>query len=169
MLSFKKFLEEDTKPLHFTQDNPGGEWLEHKKEDARNYMRKYHNQESHLGKGITGSITGYYNKPVHIPVKHIQDLPGARGEEDYRDSGKKQEDLEKEIGHPSKFDTKNHPIFIGVNHLGHGYVMEGNHRLAYAKKHGISHIHAEVRYYNGGEEADKQMHPDTIQKLHKEE
>lgn len=161
-------LESVEHGLKFKVDNPGGDWLKYKQEDAEERMRKYGHSDTHLGKGMTGSITGYYNKPVHIPVKHIQNLPGATGEEKFRDTGTKQKSLEKEVGHPDNFDTKKHPIFIGVNHLGHGYVMEGNHRLAYAKKHGISHIHAEVRYYNGGEDAEGPLHPDKLKQLHKE-
>jgi hypothetical protein len=72
------------------------------------------------------------------------------------------DNLEKEIGHPDNFNSEANPISIGINHRGEPHVMEGNHRLAYALKHKIPHIHAEVRYYNGGEEASGPMHPSKL-------
>ena len=67
----------------------------------------------------------------------------------------------------SGFSTKDHPIFIGVNHRGKPHVVEGNHRLAHAIKHGHEKIHAEVRYYNGGEDVKGQgFHPDQVLHMH---
>lgn len=156
--------------LEFRQDNPGGDWLANKQRYAKEDMMKRNGQGS-VGKGFSGSVTGYFNKPLNLPVSYLSNLPGAEGEEDYRmnSNNPKMKYLEDEIGQPSNFDSKKHPIFVAVNHMGHAYVMEGNHRLEYARKNGISHIHAEVRYFNGGEDVNKQMHPDKIQKLHKED
>lgn len=167
----KSVLESTESELKFNVDNPGGEWLMHKQEAAKSMISKYGDvADSSLGKGFSGSITGYYNKPLNLPVKYLSNLPGATGEESYRsnDNNPKMKSLSQEIGDPNNFDSKKHPIFIAVNHMGHAYVMEGNHRLAYAQKHGISHVNAEVRYFNGGEAVDKQMHPQKIMNLHKE-
>lgn len=157
-------------PLEFHTDNPGGEWLQYKQQSAREWMQKHGDSDTSLGKGFSGAVTGYFNKPLNLPVQHLSKLPGAMGEEQYRGSttNQKMKNLESEIGSPDNFDSKKYPIFVAVNHMGHAYVMEGNHRLEYARKNGISHIHTEVRYFNGGETADKLMHPSTITKLHKE-
>lgn len=153
MLSFKKFiLNEKNSSLEFTQDNPGGEWLKNKQKRA---------EENPSLRGIVGSTTGYFNHKAKIPTDKLDYLPGARGEHEFRDNSEKLKNLEKEIGHPSNFNSKKYPIMVGVNHNGNAHVMEGNHRLAYAKKYGISPIHTEVKYYNGGEEY-KPKHPDTL-------
>jgi hypothetical protein len=162
--------DESVEPLKFTVDNPGGDWLDYKQQQAREFIAKHRDDNSSLGKGFSGAVTGYYNKPLNLPVRHLTNLPGAMGEEEYRSdtNNPKMHSLEKEIGDPKNFDSKAHPIFIAVNHMGHSYVIEGNHRLEYARKHGISHIHAEVRYFNGGEAVNKQMHPDKLKQLHTE-
>lgn len=156
--------------LRFKTDNPGGDWLKYKQEDAESMMSKYKNTDNSLGKGFSGSVTGYFTKHVVIPVSHIKNTPGAMGEENYVNtpSNKKMDTLKSEIGSPDKFDSKSHPIFIAVNHKGDAYTMEGNHRLAYAAQHGIDHIHAEVRYFNGGETVQGKYHPSTLLKLHHE-
>lgn len=147
MKSFLEYIKEELRI-----DNPGGDWLKHKQEDAEKSYGRY--------RGITGSITAYHKDgPQKLRVDAIKNFPGARGEEAWRNDSPKMDDLEKDIGHPSNFNSKEHPIMIAVNHRGEPHIQEGNHRLAYAVKHKIPHIHAEVRYYNGGEEADGPMHP----------
>jgi hypothetical protein len=152
MKSFKTFLLEN-----IVIDNPGGEWLKGKQEDAQYGITRH--------KGLRGAVTGYYKSPIRLRVDKIKDIPGSMGEEEFRNSSPKMKALEDDIGHPSKFDSKKNPIMIGVNHLGNPYVMEGNHRLAYAAKHGIEHIHTEVKYYNGGETRQKGFHPSDVQKM----
>ena len=90
------------------------------------------------------------------------------GEHEYRDdfSSHKHKELQKSVD-SSKFDTKDNAILIGVNHKGRPHVLEGNHRLAHAIRHGHEKIHAEVRYYNGGEDVKGQgFHPDQVLHLH---
>ena len=151
----KTFLEYITENDDLRYDNPGGDWLKGKQTDAEASYSRY--------KGITGSTTAYTrNRTVKLKVDAIKHLPGARGEEAWRDHSSKMDDLEKEVGHPSNFNSEQNPIMLAVNHRGEAFVQEGNHRLAYAAKHKIPHIHAEVRYYNGGEEADGPMHPSKL-------
>jgi hypothetical protein len=161
MKTFKRFIVEnkDDAPK-FRTDNPGGDWLKHKQADA---------DKDTLRHGLRGGTTGYFSKNLRLPVAVLHHLPGAMGEEKFRDDPKKPKaaNVEKQIGHPSKFDSEKHPIMVGVNHKGHAYVMEGNHRLAYAKRHKISHIHTELKYYNGGEDVkDGTLPPHDALKLH---
>jgi hypothetical protein len=155
MKSLAQFIIEAS----FRRDNPGGDWLKYKQEDAEEYYSRR--------KGLHGGTTGYFTKTLHLPVSHLSSLEGANGEHEFRHSGPKQEMVANQIGHPSNFNSKDHPIMVGINHKGVPYVMEGNHRLAYAKKHGISHIHAEVKYYNGGEDHEGPYSPKSLLKLHK--
>lgn len=170
MKSFKEFIFENNK-VQFQSDNPGGEWLKKKKQIADNQMERYKNdKESPTGRGIGGPITGYFTHHLKIPVKHLKHINGAMGEENHRNdfNNPKHIKLSKLIN-DNGFDTKKHPIQIGVNHKGDAYIVNGNHRLAHAIKNNHSHIHAEVKYYNGGEEIEnKNFHPNNLLKHHKE-
>lgn len=150
----KSFLDYINENADLRYDNPGGDWLKNNQEDAEASYGRY--------RGITGKTTAYSTKLMKLKTDHIKGFPGARGEEEYRDHSSKMDDLEKDVGHPSNFNSEKHPIMIGVNHRGEPHVIEGNHRLAYAAKNKIPHIHVEVRYYNGGEEADGPMHPSKL-------
>ena len=167
MLSFKQFFKEESE-LKFRRDNPGGGWLERAKDRAEERM-KNSSRETASSRGITGSTTGYFNKNLRLPTSYLRRLPGAMGEERYRAAGSKLKRLEDEVGHPDNFNSKDHPILIGVNQEGQAHIVEGNHRVAYADKHGISHVHAEVKYFNGGEEVEGNHHPDKMIKRHEEE
>lgn len=158
MKTFKQFLSEEEKRATFRSDNPGGEWLQREKTYAEN---KYSNHN----KGILGSTTGYYSKSLKLKTDMIKHAKGLRDEHQYRNHSPKLENLEKTIGDPKNFDTKKYPILIHVNHRGEGYVGEGNHRLAYAVKHKIPTIHADVRYWNGGEAHKGQWHPSEVEKM----
>lgn len=159
----KRFVEyiTESEEVKFKRDNPGGDWLRRKQENA-NDGYKHH-------KGLRGSTTGYFTHNLHLPVKHLKHIPGAMGEEEYRDNfdSHKHKELSKSVAKHG-FDTKKHPILIGVNHYGKPHVLEGNHRLAHAIKHGHEKIHADVRYWNGGEDVKGQgFHPDQVLHLHK--
>jgi hypothetical protein len=171
MKSFKQFLYE---AAEFKQDNPaargeegGKEWLERNKKYAEEDAAKAKGRGA-TGKGISGAQTGYFKGLVKLPVSALHKMKGANNEEAYRDdnSSDKNKNLEKTIGHPDKFNSKKHPPLIAVNHKGEPHIMEGNHRIAYAKRHGISHVHAEVKYWNGGEDVKGSMHPDKVKDMH---
>lgn len=141
----------------FRQDNPGGDWLKRKQEHAEKTMGEY--------KGLRGNPTGFFKKPIELPTSHLEDIKGAEGEHNFRNHGSKLQALEKTVGHPSNFNTKNNPVMIRVNHRGEAYAWEGNHRIAYAAKHGIKTVHAEVTYHNGGEDVDGPWHPQKLQSI----
>lgn len=146
--ALRAYKKKKTISEEFRRDNPGGRWLAGHRERAEKSGRK-----------ISGPVTGYHSSPVRISTNRLHRVPGAEGEHRYRDNSRKLQELEKTIGHPSKFDSQKHPVVVGVNHRGEGYVIEGNHRIAYARKHKIPHVHAEVRYYAGGEEVKGPYHP----------
>jgi predicted alpha/beta superfamily hydrolase len=59
-------------------------------------------------------------------------------------------------------------IIIGINHKGEAHVLEGNHRIRYARDNNISHIHTDVSYFNGGEKAEGKFHPNKVKEMHQE-
>lgn len=160
MKSFIQFCPENaSSSLEFKSDNPGGQWLKDKQEDAESrYSRN---------KGTNGATTGYFNRAVKMKTSDIKSIKGVNGEEKYRgdSNAPKRKYLNDEIGHPSNFNSRKNPILIGVNHRGESHVIEGNHRLAYAADNGIQHIHSDIRYFNGGEDAvstSSPLHPSNI-------
>lgn len=169
MKSFKQFIKEDKDPK-FRTDNPGGEWLANKKKRAEEGMKNHKlDRQSIDGKGLQGSTTGYFTHHLKLPVHELKHVPGAMGEEEHRDNfnSHKHKELTKSV-EKHGFDTSKHPILIGINHHGKPHVLEGNHRLAHAIKHGHEHIHAHVQYYNGGEEVKGQgFHPAQLLHHHR--
>ena len=116
--------------------------------------------------GLTGKITAYISKPIKIKVKKLIKIPGAAGEEKTRISNKTPEGslLDQIIKKPNNFTEVINPITIGVNKDGTAYIMDGNHRLGYAKRHGLPHLKAVVKYYNGSEDAKGPFSPKKLLK-----
>jgi hypothetical protein len=149
----------------FEQDYiPSEEWLKDKQEEAERAIST--GRKDTYGKGVMTSQTARFNL-VNLPVSDLYTLPGANQEQQRREdttTGKNIR-LEAEIGIPSNFDTKKHPIHVLVNHKGEAYISEGNHRLAYAKRHGIKNVFAKIDYVAGGERANGPMSPDKVKSL----
>lgn len=138
----------------FRTDNPGGRWLQGKRREAER-----------SGQKVSGPLTTFSDELLKLRTDRIRNIPGAHGEQRIRGTSIKLKELERTIGDPSNFDTKRHPILIGVNHKGEGYILEGNHRIAYALKHKIPYVYAEIRYFAGGEEVKGKYHPSKIKAM----
>jgi len=152
MKTFLQWLKEDEDLIQ--RNNPGGDWLKHERARVKKEDRR-------------GAQTAMTRHAVQIPVSHIAHFPGANGEHKFRDdpTSFKHARLAKEVGDPKNFSTKDHPILINVHHDGSARIAEGNHRTAYAHRHGISHVHAEITYHAGGENEKGPLHPDTLHKI----
>lgn len=138
----------------FHSDIPNENWLKDKQDDANKYYGRR--------KGIMGAVTGYFDEYHVLNPKKLRIIPGLNGEDAFREVPNSK-GIDKTIGDPSNFDTSRAPILIGVNHLGQAWVMEGNHRLGFAIRNNIPKIHAEIRYYNGGERVSNGiLHPSKI-------
>ena len=160
--AYKFMLFESKEPLTFKADNPGGQWEKDNQEDA---MVRYDRD-----KAISGKVTGRFSRDLELPVSHLAKIHGLRDEHEYRDdpNSQKSKSLDDDVKKSGGFNSKENPICVTVNHLGEPYVLEGNHRLAHAIRHGIKKIHTEVKYFNGGEKVKGIMHPDTALKLDNE-
>lgn len=146
MMTFSQFVLEA-----FRVDNPGGHWLEGKKRNAARSGRK-----------VSGPVTAYHTEPLRFRTEHLKRIPGAEGEHSFRQNSLKLRELERTVGDPPNFDTRNNPVLIGINYKGEAYILEGNHRVAYAVKHRIPYVYADIRYYAGGEEVRGKYHPSKI-------
>lgn len=150
MKSFKAFIAENK----FHSDIPNQNWLKSKQETAE---KKYSKIK------VSGPITGHFDEPHILNPQKLRSIPGLNGEHQWREDPNSSKALK--LNHPSEFDTSKKPILIGVNHKGEHFVMEGNHRLGYAIRNKLPHIHAMIQYHNGGEEVDGPLHPSKIEKF----
>lgn len=134
----------------YRTDNPGGRWLAEKQEKA---LRHYDPaQKGIAAKGLGGAVTAWAT-PAFYPVEALRHLTGVCNET--RAPGDVQyEALLRSVTEkgwdPEQDDNS---VLIGVNHLGEAYVIEGNTRLSYALRHGIPELKAEIRWFNGAEDA----------------
>jgi len=119
-------------------DNPGGKWLKGE-------------QERYPTSSITG---GTFALPV--PVEDLRELPGARGEEEFRGkedwSRRNIEELKKSIAEEG-FRQDNGPL-IWVYADGRAVVAEGNHRIVAADELGMETLPAQFRWFNGAENVE---------------
>lgn len=134
-------------------DNPGGEWLQNKIEDAQSARAKAPPNTYKANLGTSGGVTGYFSAPLNLDPQALKNIPGAMGEEAVRDQNVAD----------GKFDaTGRGPILIHVREDGQPFVVEGNHRLAEAVRTGQSSIPAEVKYLRGAEKIAGSLNPDNL-------
>lgn len=154
-----EFITESQPTLH--TDNPGGEWLK----DKIDYAKK--KGPNPYGVPHMGSITGYFNGPVEVPVSILKTIPGARGEQ----NNVRKDDLEwlknymktnNRLPPVSSTNDKEYTPFIVVGYDGKPWVNEGNHRIMAASELGWKTLPVEIRYFDGGEKIDGLLSPNKI-------
>lgn len=149
-------------PSNYREDNPGGEWLKNKQEDAEEYAKKYKTSGYHQKK-LSGAVTA--SSRVKIPVKHLSNLKGTNNES--RGPGDPQYDALNKSVKANGYDDKS-PILIQVNHHGEAFTTEGNTRIAVARDNNVKHITTEIQWKNGAEQIKGKWHPTNVAKMEKE-
>lgn len=151
-----------TIPSDYRKDNPGGNWLKGKQEDAVARAEKY--PRGSTGKLLSGSVTAYagHNKPLMLPVSELSKVKGASDEN--RIPGDYQFDELKKLVDESGYTNEN-PVMVFVNQLGDAYINEGNTRIAVANAKGIPHIAAWVHWFNGGESVNGNWSPQRVAQM----
>jgi hypothetical protein len=95
------------------------------------------------------SITGWFPETVNLPVDTLDTLEGFRGEHKFRNESEKLNPLIESM--KSRGYDKDSPILVEVSETGKPRIVEGNHRVAAAKKSGIKDIPVEIKYRGGSE------------------
>ena len=152
-------------PLQLKTDNPGGSWLEHKKNTTLESGKDEYGFFVNVG-----TVTGYYNREAFLPVSILKNIKGRLGEQ-----GKvRQHDLEwirnnfKQTGklpQSDAYDHKEYAPLIIVDQEGTAMVYEGNHRIMAASLENIDVLPVTIRYFNGGEEVNGLLQPDKVKSL----
>jgi hypothetical protein len=131
--------------LNIRRDNPGGNWLKDKQEDAEAVVRKRGNI------GASGPVTAW-SDAVPVDPAMLSKIPGAMAENPV--PGNPKYDALLESMSKKGFDPKESgPLLVGINHRGEPHIIEGNNRAAVAHALGIKSIPAEFRWFAGGEDA----------------
>ena len=133
-------------------DNPATsrgatDWLQNKVNRAEASMRE-NDPSTSAGKGLVGSTTA--SSDVNIPLKMLQNVPGALDEKRVK-GVQKYDELMKDVREKGWNPTA---ISIVINHLGQPYIYEGNTRVAIAKELGVAAIPARVNWMNGAENVE---------------
>ena len=147
-----ELFESEPKQLKLRIDNPGGKWLQgmrdHSTEDGLNQWGS---------PSRFGTVTGYWDRRVLVPVSVVSKLKGINGEH-YRTRQDSLDGLVDYMGKNKRFPAafkdepdKQYFPFIMVYQDGTPYINEGNHRVKAAKALGWEYIPIELRYFNGGE------------------
>ena len=173
------FIQYLYKKFGFFQDNPalyrgkdGKEWLEKNKkyalEGPDETLLIRGKETASLGSGPRyGQPSTNSVEDMFIPTKVLKSMKGANKERRIRGEPKF-ESLKKEIGDDFDIDQKGNKVVIGVNQNGEGFVLEGNTRTAVADKLNIPYLKTEVRYFNGGENAQGAFMPHDIIRMAKD-
>lgn len=143
-------------------DNPGGDWLQRKLEAAQEDYRTAPLGSSRRNIGAS-DITGYFKTALDLSPDLLKDLPGALGEEAWRETSVKLENLEKRIREQGYEPS---PILINVREDGTPFIVEGNHRVAEALKSGRTSIPVELRYLRGAEDAEGPLSLTRLQRYY---
>jgi hypothetical protein len=127
----------------YKRDNPGGNWITAKQKHAE--LLSQTSTDPYLQKMLGGTTTASAD-PVALPLEELAKLPSATD----KDQGKIDRLTEKVKAEGWKQDD---PIRIAVNQKGEPYIVEGNARIAVAQATGQKTVNTEVKWQNGGEDA----------------
>ena len=139
-------------------DNPGGAWLQGKLDQAQEDYRTAPVDSARRKVG-SSVVTAWFSDPLDLPPDLLKKIPGALGEEAFRESGVKLENLQKSIRERGYEES---PILIHVREDGQPFIIEGNHRVVEAVLSKRSTIPVSLRYLRGGETADGLLSPQKI-------
>lgn len=140
-----------TKLLGYSEDIPNEKWLAGKVEDAVEGGTNSFGVPRRMG-----STTGYFGKPVEVPVDLLAKLPGERGEQ----SNVRKDSLDYIRKNWDKVSKE--PPYIEVDPFGKAWVSEGNHRIMVAKEKGLKTLPVDIRYFSGGQRKAGELAPEKI-------
>ena len=143
-------------------DNPGGDWLQRKLETAQEDYRTAPLGSSRRNYG-SSDVTGYFKTALDLSPDLLKDLPGALGEEAWREDSVKLENLEKRIREQGYEPS---PILINVREDGQPFIVEGNHRVVEALKSGRTSIPVDLRYLRGAEDVKGPLSMDRLREVY---
>jgi hypothetical protein len=146
-------FENKTSQQQLIEDIPNEDWLQGKIDYA---IQKGRNS---YGVPHRGTITGYFDKPVEVPVGVLSKLKGQSNEQDnVRESSLKY--IRENWDEVSK-----KPPYIEVAYNGEASVSEGNHRIMVAAEKGLKSLPVRIRYFDGGQRRDGPLSPARITSL----
>lgn len=161
-MKLHELFENTLQPLRLKTDNPGGEWLEHKKEDTISGGRRPSGRFT-----VLGSTTAWFNREAFVPVDLLKKIPGTNQEQkniraDSLEYLKQYMDKHGKLPDADWHEFNEYAPFIVVDQEGAPYVNEGNHRIMAAAELGFKVLAVEIKYFNGGETEQGILHPENV-------
>jgi len=135
------------------EDIPNDDWLQGKIDYA---IRKGRND---YGVPFMSTVTGYFRKPVEVPLRVLSKLKGERDEQ----NNVREESLK--YIRDNWDEVSKEPPYIEVAYNGEAWVSEGNHRIMVAAEKGLKSLPVEIRYFDGGQRRLGPLHPSRIPSL----
>jgi hypothetical protein len=149
--------------IKLRRDNPGGEWLQNKKEDSLDAGLNQFRVPRRFG-----SVTGTLNRNVLVSVDKLARVKGMRGEQMAENIRPKSLDyLTKQMSETGRLPEssvkgEDYVPFLNIYQDGTPYVNEGNHRIMVAKQLGWKYIPIQISWFNGAEQAGGLFSPETL-------
>ena len=162
-----KSLNKKINPDNIYQDNPDirgkdritGKYYTDSKNEYAKEVRKKASPDTYQGTlGTTEGITTFLKKIKLLP-EDVINFPGAKKEEDFRNTSEKLKRLQDSI---KKKGYKPDPILIHVREDGIPFIVEGNHRAVEAAISKRPFIEADIYYLRGAEQIDGPISLDKI-------
>lgn len=141
-----------TLPNYF-EDNPGGEWLKRKREEAA--------ERKSPAYGAQTAMAGGREHNLWLPVSWLRTLPGANNEIRGGDDIKSQR-LRESIKDKGWQKDDAGVVQIAVRYDGTPFIYEGNTRVALTPETALK---VEIRWYNGAEQLPGPASPKNILSL----
>jgi GNAT superfamily N-acetyltransferase len=148
--------------VRFYEDIPNEDWLQGKIDYA------LETPPTKFGIPRMSSQTGYFNRPVLVPVSFFDGVKGQRGEQD----NVRQESLSairkiiRETGKmPLLDDGTEYVPYVEVAYNGKPYISEGNHRIMAAIAEGFEYIPVQLRYFDGGQRRAGKWGPENLKEI----
>jgi hypothetical protein len=136
-----------------SEDIPNERWLQGKVDYA---IEKGRNR---YGVPHMSTVTGYFDKPVQVPLRVLSKLKGETDEQ----NNVRQSSLD--YIRKNWDEVSKSPPYIEVAYNGEAYVSEGNHRIMVAIEKGLDSMPVEIRYFDGGQRKNGPLNPSRIPSL----
>ena len=138
--------------VKFIEDLPADEfWLSSKLYDVSQAGVNQYGVPKYMG-----PITGYFSRPIYLPLEALVTIPGEHGEQNaIREQSLTYIRLNYDVV------MKELP-YIEIDPYGKAWVNEGNHRIMVAAERGEKSLLVEVRYFTGGQKLAKDFSPENL-------
>lgn len=138
-------------PAVFHEDIPNAAWLRSKLAMVEEAGRNAWGVPAYMG-----SITGYFDRNLELPVSLLALVPGERGEQ----QNVRDDSLRYIRTHWR--EIREQAVYVEIDPFGKAWVNEGNHRIMVAQQRAEATLPVQVRYFSGGQHHTDEWKPKRL-------